>query len=191
VNVRSREFGIDMAEASTQLVIAVKVCHFLVRGLNAWIFELSPLVNPRRLRDWHRRLYDRRAVTRPGPRSECRPARRWSPPSPLAYAIGAPIMAVLTAGLEYEDKRPLQRYVAESQRMPGVMESHLAARQWIMDDEYTIADISMLGWVRNLIGSYKARELVDFDSLREVPAWLERGLSRPAVQPGLNIPHTS
>ncbi|MDI4237599.1 MULTISPECIES: glutathione S-transferase N-terminal domain-containing protein [unclassified Bradyrhizobium] len=92
------------------------------------------------------------------------------------------------AGREYEDKRPLQRYVNESKRLLGVMETHLAAREWIMDDEYTIADISMLGWVRNLIGFYEARELVDFDSLQEVPAWLERGLARPAVQRGLSIP---
>jgi len=92
------------------------------------------------------------------------------------------------AGREYEDKRPLQRYVAESKRLLGVMETHLAGRQWIMDDEYTIADISMLGWVRNLVGFYEARELVDFDSLQAVPTWLERGLSRPAVQRGLNIP---
>ena len=92
------------------------------------------------------------------------------------------------AGREYEDKRPLQRYVAESKRLLGVMETRLAGRQWIMDDEYTIADISMLGWVRNLIGFYEARELVEFDSFREVPAWLERGLARRAVQRGLNIP---
>jgi GST-like protein len=68
------------------------------------------------------------------------------------------------------------------------MEAQLAGRKWIMGDEYTIADISMLGWVRNLIGFYEARELVEFDSLRQVPAWLERGLARPAVQRGLNIP---
>jgi GSH-dependent disulfide-bond oxidoreductase len=92
------------------------------------------------------------------------------------------------AGREYEDKRPLQRYVAESKRLLGVMETHLAGRQWIMDDDYTIADISMLGWVRNLIGFYEARELVAFDSFREVPAWLERGLARRAVQCGLTIP---
>jgi GST-like protein len=92
------------------------------------------------------------------------------------------------AGREYEDKRPLQRYVNESKRLLEVMETRLAGREWIMDDEYTIADISMLGWVRNLIGFYEARELVDFDSLQEVPAWLERGLARPAVQRGLNIP---
>jgi GSH-dependent disulfide-bond oxidoreductase len=92
------------------------------------------------------------------------------------------------AGREYEDKRPLQRYVTETKRLLGVMDTHLAGRQWFMDNEYTIADISMLGWVRNLIGFYEARELVAFDSFREVPAWLERGLARGAVQRGLNIP---
>ena len=67
------------------------------------------------------------------------------------------------AGKEYEDKRPLERYVAESKRLLGVMEARLGGRQWIMGDDYTIADISMLGWVRNLIGFYGARELVAFD----------------------------
>jgi GST-like protein len=92
------------------------------------------------------------------------------------------------AGKEIEDKRPLQRYVAEAKRLLGVMEVRLDGRQWIMDDDYTIADISMLGWVRNLIGFYEARDLVAFDSFRHVAAWLERGLARPAVQRGLNIP---
>jgi GST-like protein len=92
------------------------------------------------------------------------------------------------AGKEYEDKRPLQRYVGEAKRLLGVMDVHLKGRQWFMDDDYTIADISMLGWVRNIVGFYEARDLVDFDSLKHVPAWLERGLARPAVQRGLNIP---
>jgi GSH-dependent disulfide-bond oxidoreductase len=92
------------------------------------------------------------------------------------------------AGKEIADKRPLQRYVAESSRLLGVLEARLDGRQWIMDDEYTIADISMLGWVRNLIGFYGAGELVAFDSLTHVAAWLQRGLARPAVQRGLEIP---
>src|SRR5690349_22665544 len=92
------------------------------------------------------------------------------------------------AGKDYEDKRPRDRYVNESKRLLGVMESHLDGRQWFMGDEYTIADISMLGWVRNLIGFYGARELVAFDEFSNVAAWLERGLARPAVQRGLNIP---
>lgn len=90
-------------------------------------------------------------------------------------------------GRTFEDKRPLQRYVAESKRLLGVLDARLEGRDWIMGD-YTIADISMLGWVRNLIGFYEARELVEFDTLKNIPAWLERGLARPAVQRGLEIP---
>ncbi len=92
------------------------------------------------------------------------------------------------AGREYEDKRPLERYRAESERLLGVLEARLTGRQWIMGDEYTIADISLLGWVRNLIGFYGAGELVHYEKLTAVPAWLERGLARPAVQRGLEIP---
>lgn len=92
------------------------------------------------------------------------------------------------AGKDYEDKRPRDRYVAEARRLLDVLETRLAGRQWIMGDEYTIADISMLGWVRNLIGFYGARELVEFDRFKDVAAWLERGLKRPAVERGLNIP---
>ena len=92
------------------------------------------------------------------------------------------------AGKEISDKRPLERYVAESKRLLGVIDGRLDGRQWIMDDDYTIADISMLGWVRNLIGFYEARELVGFDDFKHVAAWLERGLKRPAVERGLNIP---
>ncbi|NGM48140.1 glutathione S-transferase [Caulobacter sp. 602-2] len=92
------------------------------------------------------------------------------------------------AGREYEDKRPLERYRAESQRLLGVLETRLEGRDWLMGDDYTIADVATLGWVRNLVGFYEAAELVDFKSLKNVPAWLERGLARPAVQRGLNIP---
>jgi len=92
------------------------------------------------------------------------------------------------AGKEIADKRPLQRYAAETKRLLGVVEGRLDGRQWIMDDEYTIADISMLGWIRNLIGFYEARDLVAFDDFKQVAAWLEHGLARPAVQRGLNIP---
>ncbi|HXU58684.1 MAG TPA: glutathione S-transferase N-terminal domain-containing protein [Verrucomicrobiae bacterium] len=92
------------------------------------------------------------------------------------------------AGREIADKRPLERYRDESKRLLGVLEARLEARQWIMGGDYTIADISLLGWVRNLVGFYGAGELVEYDKLKEVPAWLARGLARPAVQRGLDIP---
>jgi GST-like protein len=92
------------------------------------------------------------------------------------------------AGKEIEDKRPLQRYVDESKRLLGVIEERLKGRTWLMGEDYSIADIAHLGWVRNLIGFYGAGELVGYDKLKNVPAWLERGLARPAVQRGLTIP---
>jgi len=92
------------------------------------------------------------------------------------------------AGKDIEDKRPLERYRTESKRLLGVIETRLDGRDYIMGADYTIADISMLGWVRNLIGFYGAGELVDYASLKRVPAWLERCLARPAVQRGLEIP---
>jgi GST-like protein len=91
------------------------------------------------------------------------------------------------AGKDFEDKRPRDRYVKESRRLLEVLEKRLDGRDWIMG-EYTIADIASLGWVRSLVGFYGAGDLVDYGSLKNVPAWLERGVARPAVQRAINIP---
>jgi GST-like protein len=123
------------------------------------------------------------------------PARRYQTLQWLHFQMGGvgPMFGQLGyfwrfAGREIEDKRPLQRYVAESKRLLGVLEAHLEGRSWMMGEEYTIADIALMGWVRNLIGFYEAREIVQYDVLKSVPAWLERCLGRPAVQRGLAIP---
>jgi GST-like protein len=91
------------------------------------------------------------------------------------------------AGKAYEDKRPRDRYVNESARLLGVLEQRLADRDWVMGADFSIADISLLGWVRNLIGFYEARALVGFDRFLRVQAWLDRGLARPGVQRGLKV----
>jgi GSH-dependent disulfide-bond oxidoreductase len=92
------------------------------------------------------------------------------------------------AGKDIPDKRPYERYRDESKRLLGVLESRLDGRQWMMGDDYTIADIALIGWVRNLVGFYGAGEIMDYAKLKRVPAWQERALARPAVQRGLDIP---
>jgi GST-like protein len=92
------------------------------------------------------------------------------------------------AGKDFEDKRPRDRYVNESRRLLKVLDQRLAGREWIMGDEYTIADIATFPWVNNLIGFYGARELVGFDEFAQVKRVLEAFLARPAVQRGLLIP---
>ncbi|MYM27125.1 GST-like protein [Duganella sacchari] len=92
------------------------------------------------------------------------------------------------AGKEYEDKRPRDRYINESRRLLAVLEQRLAGRQWIMGDEYTIADIAIFPWVRNLVGFYGAGELVEFDKFTNVQRVLAAFVARPAVAKGLEIP---
>ncbi|KAG1437868.1 hypothetical protein G6F57_020083 [Rhizopus arrhizus] len=50
-----------------------------------------------------------------------------------------------------------------------------------MGDEYTIADIAILPWVRNLVGFYAAGELVGFSQFKNVARVLEAFVARPAV----------
>ncbi|OZB58701.1 MAG: glutathione S-transferase [Lysobacterales bacterium 14-68-21] len=123
------------------------------------------------------------------------PARRWETIQWVFFQMAAigPMFGQVGffhkfAGREYEDKRPLERYVAESQRLLGVIDGRLDDRTWLMGDDYTVADIATAGWVRNLIGFYEARELVQFHRYGHVAAWLDRVLARPAVQRGLKIP---
>jgi GSH-dependent disulfide-bond oxidoreductase len=92
------------------------------------------------------------------------------------------------AGKDYEDKRPRDRYVAESKRLLGVLEQRLAQRAWIMGSDCTIADIATFPWVNNLIGFYGAGELVDIAGHPNVKRALAAFLARPAVARGLGIP---
>ena len=92
------------------------------------------------------------------------------------------------AGRDYEDKRPRDRYVAEARRLLAVLNARLAGRSWLMGETYTIADIAIFPWVRNLIGYYEAGELVGFSEFAHVAAALGRFVARPAVERGLKIP---
>ena len=92
------------------------------------------------------------------------------------------------AGKDFEDKRPLARYVAESRRLLGVLEQRLSGRRWVMGEAYTVADIAIFPWVRNLIERYAAGELVGMADFPQVTRALAAFVARPAVQRGLAVP---
>ena len=92
------------------------------------------------------------------------------------------------AGKDFEDKRPRDRYVAESKRLLGVLDKHLQGRKWILGNDYSIADIATFPWIRNLVGFYEAGDLVGFKDFKNVARVLEAFVARPAVARGLNIP---
>jgi GST-like protein len=92
------------------------------------------------------------------------------------------------AGKDYEDKRPRDRYVAESKRLLAIIDSRLAGRTWIMGNDYTIADIAIFPLVRNLLGFYDAADIVGFADFPNIERALETFLARPAVARGIGIP---
>ena len=113
------------------------------------------------------------------------PARRYETIAWVFFQMGGigPMFGQLGffhkfAGKDIADKRPLERYRDESKRLLGVLETRLNGRKWIMDDEYTIADISMLGWVRTLKVFYEAGEMLGMDNMKNVMRWLEAGLAQ-------------
>lgn len=123
------------------------------------------------------------------------PARRYETIQWLMFQMGGlgPMFGQLGffhafAGKDYEDKRPRDRYVEESRRLLGVLDQRLENRQWVMGDDYSIADIAIFPWVRNLVGFYNAGELVQFQRYPQVQRVLQQFVARPAVERGLGIP---
>jgi GST-like protein len=123
------------------------------------------------------------------------PARRYETIQWLMWQMGGlgPMFGQLGffhkfAGKAYEDKRPRDRYVDETKRLLGVLDQRLSGRSWIMGDDYTIADIAVFPWVRNLLGFYEAGDLVGIDNFPQVTRALAAFVARPAVVRGLAIP---
>jgi GST-like protein len=122
-------------------------------------------------------------------------AARWQATQWLMFQMGGvgPMFGQLGffhkfAGKDYEDKRPRDRYVAESRRLLGVLNTQLKGRDWLLGTEYSLADIAVFPWVRNLVGFYDAGALVGFGDFAEVQRVLEAFVARPAVQRGLLVP---
>lgn len=93
------------------------------------------------------------------------------------------------AGKDIDDPRPRQRYVDEAVRLLGVLEARLSGRTFIMDENYTIADIALWPWLRTLTGYYEAGDLVGIGRFPQVLAYLDRCERRPASKKAVNIPN--
>jgi GSH-dependent disulfide-bond oxidoreductase len=123
------------------------------------------------------------------------PAERWHAVQWLMFQVGGvgPMFGQLGffhkfAGKDYEDKRPRDRYAAESKRLLAVLDQRLQGREWLLDSGYSVADIAVLPWVNNLVGFYAAADLVGYAAFTNVQRALQAFLARPAVQRGLAVP---
>lgn len=84
----------------------------------------------------------------------------------------------------------------EVQRLCSVLDQHLADKQYMVGDEYTIADMICFPWINQLMTGYKhssgiaGADFLSISNYANVVAWAERIKSRPAVQRGLQVRFT-
>ncbi|KAB5511446.1 glutathione S-transferase II [Coniochaeta sp. 2T2.1] len=80
----------------------------------------------------------------------------------------------------------VQRFVGETERLYGILDSRLSTRKYVVGDKFTVADIAIVGWANlsTLAG-------IDLDQFPKVKAWYGRLLERPAIRSGLAIPNES
>ncbi len=91
------------------------------------------------------------------------------------------------AGKDIADPRPKQRYVDEAKRLLAVIDGQLEGRDWIAGG-YSIADIALAPWI-DALEFYGTKPLVGYESLKNVPAYVDRFFARPAVQKARRIPN--
>jgi len=84
----------------------------------------------------------------------------------------------------------IDRYTMETKRIVDVLDKQLAESEYLVGDEFTIADIAWFPWIRCLDTGYKAREHLQLDSYKNVTRWFNLINARPAVQKGLIINST-
>ena len=84
---------------------------------------------------------------------------------------------------------PINRYAMEVKRQLDVLDRNLADRQYLIGDDYTIADMATWPWYGGLVLErlYEAGEFLDVKSYKNVLRWTEEIQKRPAVQRGERV----
>lgn len=84
---------------------------------------------------------------------------------------------------------PINRYAMETKRQLDVLDRNLAERQYLIGDDYTIADMANFAWYGQLVIDtiYDAQEFLDVASYTNVVRWAQEIKARPAVKRGLRV----
>ncbi len=82
------------------------------------------------------------------------------------------------------DEYGQDRYGKEARRLLGILDRRLADREYLVGD-MSIADIATVPWMEAL-DFYEAKPFLEYDSYKNVNAWVQRFMARPAVQRGID-----
>ena len=83
----------------------------------------------------------------------------------------------------------IDRYAMEVKRMLDVLDQHLADKDYLCGDEYTIADMANYAWFGALVlhNIYNAAEFLNVASYTNVVRWATAIEARPAVERGRRV----
>lgn len=91
------------------------------------------------------------------------------------------------AGEKCDHPYPTERYTNEAKRLLKVLDDRLEGREYIVNEQYTIADISIFPWVNCLSEFYKADDQLGLDDFKNVHRWLNTCNSKPATEVGRKV----
>lgn len=80
---------------------------------------------------------------------------------------------------------PINRYAMETKRQLHVLDTHLADKDYVAGDDYTIADMAIWPWYGAIMReAYNAQEFLSVQDYPNLRRWTDRIGERPAVQRG-------
>lgn len=79
----------------------------------------------------------------------------------------------------------INRFAMETKRQLHVLDTHLAANEFMAGDEYTIADMAIWPWYGAIMReAYGAQEFLSVQEYAHLDRWVSQLAARPAVQRG-------
>ncbi len=114
-------------------------------------------------------------------------AKKWSTLSWLMFQMGGvgPMLGQAHHFLGYAPEKipyAMERYKNEANRLYGVIDRQLKDSAYIACDEYTIADMAIVPWLR-----YPDRQGVEIDDYPRLKRWRDMILERPAVKRAVEV----
>ena len=112
---------------------------------------------------------------------------KWSTLQWLMFQMGGvgPMLGQAHHFLQYAPDKieyAMNRYRNEANRLYGVIDRRLKESKYIACNQYTIADMAIVPWLR-----FPERQGVNVDEYPHLKKWRDEILARPAVQRGVKV----
>ena len=114
-------------------------------------------------------------------------AKRWKVLQWTMFQMGhiGPMLGQAHHFLGYAPEKieyAMNRYRNEAKRLYGVLDRQLKQSEWVACDEYTIADMATMPWLR-----FPERQGVEIEEYPHVKRWRDKIAARPAVKRALEV----